>query len=113
MKSIQTQLLISSLRSRKDGSLGLSANTPELTSEEKVALMDLQLVPLEVLLKPIDEPTDEIIKVDKDVGQKTQAQKLRSVLWLLWRQEGEPGEFNDYYRKKTEKIIDYLKDKLD
>ena len=42
MKTIQTQAVITSIRSKVDKSLGLSIETPELSTEEKVAFMNLQ-----------------------------------------------------------------------
>lgn len=113
MKAISTPLIITSIRSRKDGSLGFSAETPEYTVEEKVAFMNLQNQNVKALLTPTDYKVEEEIIVDKDVENKTQAQRIRSVLFLIWKQEGEQGEFSDYYKNKTEKYINYLKDKLD
>ena len=113
MKTIQSPIIITSIRSRKDGSLGFSAETPEYTVEEKVAFMTLQNQNVLATLKPTDYKEEEELIVDKDVENKTQAQRIRSVLFLIWKQEGEQGEFSDYYKNKTEKYINYLKDKLD
>jgi len=113
MKSIQTPIIITSIRSRKDGSLGFSSETPEYTVEEKVAFMTLQNQNVEATFKPTDHRVDEEIKVDKEPGSKSQAQRMRSVYYLVWKQKGEPGNFNDYYFNKTEKIINYLKGKLE
>jgi len=113
MKTIQSPIIITSIRSRKDGSLGFSAETPEYTVEEKVAFMTLQNQNVLATLKPTDYKEEEEIIVDKDVENKTQAQRIRSVLFLIWKQEGEQGDFSDFYKVKTEKYIDYLKGKLD
>lgn len=113
MKAIQTNLIIGSIRSRRDKSLSFTAETPELTSDEKVAFMDMQGLNLKALFEPLDETVEEVIEVEKDIDQKSQATRIRSVLFLNWKQEGEPGEFRDFYREKTEKYIEYLKGKLE
>ena len=74
--------------------------------------MNLQNQNVNALLTPTDYKIDEEIIVDKDVENKTQAQRIRSVLFLIWKQEGEQGDFKDFYMNKTEKYIDYLKEKL-
>lgn len=44
---------------------------------------------------------------------KTQSQKIRALLYLLWEAEGKHGDQEAYYHEKTEKYIDFLKRKLD
>lgn len=113
MKAIKTQIIINSIRSRRDGSLGFSAETPELTSEEKVAFMNLQGQSLNALFEPTEYPIVDEIEIDRDVDNKTQSQRIRSVLFLIWKQQGEHGDFRDFYHAKTEKYINYLKEKLE
>lgn len=113
MKAIKSHIIITSLRSRKDGSLGFSAETPELSSSEKVAWLDLQGKNTIALFSPLDEPEDEVVEVSKEVNQKTQSQRIRATLFILWKQEGEPATFRDYYNEKTDKYIEYLKGMID
>ena len=44
--------------------------------------------------------------------RKSQSQRLRNVLYKVWQQDGE-GEFKEYYRHQTERIIEHFKNKLD
>ena len=111
--AIKTQAIITSLSAKKDGSLGLRVNTPELTSEEKVAFMNLQNINLGAFFKPLDFAVKDITEVKSEVDTKTPSQRLRSVLFVLYDQEGRPGEFADYYSKKMEKIIEWIKSKLE
>ena len=60
-------------------------------------------------LKEVDVPDEH---ADAMTGQKTQAQRVRAVLFKLWEQNGKQGDFESYYRSKTEQIIDQLKEKL-
>lgn len=113
MKAIKTNAIISSIRRKTDKSLGLTISTPEVTNEEAIAIMELQGVNIDLWMKPLDETPEEVIEIDKEIEQKSQATRIRAVLFLLWKQEGEQGEFNTYYKEKTEKYLDWLKEKLD
>ena len=44
---------------------------------------------------------------------KSQSQRLRAVLYLLWQREAPDMEFRDFYYQQTEKIINHYKNKLD
>jgi len=44
---------------------------------------------------------------------KTPSKRLRAVLFLMWKQLGEVGDFETYYRVQVEKVIEHLKAKLD
>ena len=113
MKAIKLEIVINSIRSRKDRSVGFSAETPELTNEERNVFFDLQGINATMLLEPLDEGISEVLEVGKDVENKSQAQRMRAIYFLIWKQKGEQGQFRDYYYNKTEKIINYLKGKLE
>jgi len=56
---------------------------------------------------------DEVPTDDAPVdGWKTPSQRLRGVLYVLWSEKKE-GEFNSFYVKKMEEIIEHFKGKLD
>ena len=75
--------------------------------------MNLQGQSLNALFEPTEYPTVDEIEIDRDVDNKTQSQRIRSVLFLIWKQQGEQGDFRDFYHAKTEKYINYLKEKLE
>ena len=112
MKAINTRAVITSLRSKVDKSLGLTLSTPELTSKEKAEFMNLQGVEIDAFFSPVEGPAPEELKIEKDLERKTQGQRIRAVIFILWKQEGEEGDFADYYRDKTEKYIEFLKEKI-
>lgn len=112
-KSISHKGVITSITAKVDGSVGYRMNTPELTDEEKTALFNLQNKNVEVLLQPLDETPTETITVDKDIEIKTPSQRLRNVLYLLWKQDITTETFESRYRNSMEEIIDNLKQKLD
>ncbi len=113
MKAINTHAHITSIRSRRDGSLGFSVETPELEVFEKVAFMNLQGLNLKMLIEPLDEPVEEVVEIDKELGLKSQSGRIRSVLFVVWKHLGEQGDFRDFYIKETEKMIEHYKNKLD
>jgi len=112
MRKIQVQVIITSIRSRRDGSLGFSAETPELTDEEKVEFMRLQNNVLETTFVPLDTPDVPEVKINKDLEEKSQSQRLRSALYILHQQTGK-GDFETFYREKMETFINKVKSHLD
>ncbi|KKR00141.1 MAG: hypothetical protein UT24_C0016G0030 [Candidatus Woesebacteria bacterium GW2011_GWB1_39_12] len=112
MKAIHLKTIITSIRSKVDHSLGLSISTPELTVEESAEFMRLQGIECETLFDPLTtkEPPHE---VKSEISQKTQSQRLRSVLFILWEQRGKKGTFEDFYRDRMEEIINAIKNKFD
>lgn len=113
MKSIQTQAIITGVRSKVDRSLGISLSTPELSTNEKALFMELQGLNVDLLITPTEEKNVEVEKIDKDVNTKTSSQRLRAVLFIYWKQAGEQGTFEDFYRLHMEKLIDFIKGKLE
>ena len=105
--------VITGIRAKVDGSLGLSVSTPELSNDEKVSVMELQNRNIELLIKPHEEEAEDIVIVDKDLDTKTQSQRIRSILYLIWKNKGQEGDFKDYYYKQTERIIERLKRFID
>lgn len=113
MKTIITKAIIDSLRTHKDGSLGVAFSTPELQAAEKAIFFELQNQNVEMTIKPIDEEKPEDFIIDHDLDFKPQSVRMRNVIFLLWKQDPEGLEFDGYYKKKTEKIIDWLKGKIE
>ena len=63
-----------------------------------------------------DEEIKEIDEIDVDIYDKPKSQstRLRNVLYKLWEQENDGMiEFKEYYKMKTEKIIEHYKAKLE
>jgi len=58
---------------------------------------------------------EELDKVELDIYDepKTQSQRLRNVLFILWKQEGEKGDFKTFYKQKTEEVIQHFKNKIE
>lgn len=97
-----------------DRSLSLRFVTSREVSAEDFVLIDSYfqregwLVFAENQIQEEDIPTQLA-----EVEAKTPAQRLRSVMFVYWKQLGEEGDFEDFYRKNIEKIIEQIKSKLD
>lgn len=112
MKAIETNAIITGIRSKVDGSLGISFTTPELTPEEKAEFMRLQGMNLVALFNPLDEKDAPKYVVDKEIETKTPSNRLRNTLYVLWEQEGGKGDFDEFYKRYMEKFIEAVKEKL-
>lgn len=113
MKQIQTPAIIEGIRARKDRSLGLTITTPELSTQEKAIFMELQGINLNLLITPTDEPTPEQYKVDREMNQKTPSQRMRAILFILYKQDSKDMDFQTFYEAQMEKLIVYLKSKIE
>lgn len=112
MKAITCPVILTGCATKADGSLSLRFTTPELKPDEKVAFMELQNLNLKLLLQPDGEQVESLKDVRGDFEGKTPGQRLRAVLFILWKQEDGEGDFEAFYRKKMESIIEFVKGKL-
>jgi len=103
---------------RKDKSVSLRFVTQELTTEQ-VSDIDRALDTFGVLYYRGEEQLnkDEVaeldaIELDLYDEPKTQSQRLRNVLYKYHQQHGK-GDFKDFYKTETERIITHYKNKLD
>lgn len=112
MKTISSNIILTSVRSKADGSLGLSLSTPELTPNEKVAFMELHNLECAMLLKPLGIKDNDILKIDKEANEKSPSQRLRAALYVYYEQNNIEEDFEVFYRRKIENIINKIKDKL-
>jgi hypothetical protein len=112
-RAIRTEVIFSGFSSRVDGSLGFRGNTPELTVPEKVAMMGLQGLLCEMLVFPKEEKEAELIEVKKEMEHKSPSARMRSIIWLIWKQEAEKQMvFEQFYQTTMENLIAWLKKKL-
>jgi hypothetical protein len=103
---------------RKDRTVSLRFITQEKSSSE-VAEIDSMVDAFGILYFRGQEQLnhDEIeeldaVELDLYDEPKSQSQRLRNVLYKLWAQD-QKGEFKEFYRHQTERIIQHYKDKLD
>ncbi len=113
MRAITTPCILTSLRSRVDGSLGLSFTTPELTADEKAVWFGLQNQNCKMLLEPQGVEVQPPIEVKAELESKTPGQRLRAALYVFWTQNGSAGDFEQFYKARMHQFIESVKSKLD
>jgi hypothetical protein len=119
MKTYQLPAGLESYRSLKDGTLKLSFETGEL-SPEQMANVHYSLNKVGYLaFSPDALATHELDEIDKlkveysDNG-KTPSQRLKAVLYLMWKQKPEGFTSSEvHYLHHMEKLIEHFKLKLD
>tara|TARA_R110001632_G_scaffold232990_2_gene375852 strand:+ start:941 stop:1333 length:393 start_codon:yes stop_codon:yes gene_type:complete len=112
-----------------DGSLRVYLGTPELTSETMVNLFGMIKKPGYILISTSTINQDQVDAVEKattnvEFSEKTPSQRMRGVMYKLWEKtqpktmNGDTGEmeyvdFDLFYKRQMNKIIDHFKTKLD
>lgn len=97
----------------KNNGISFRVSTPELNKDELGVVFDLQDQVVDLLIQPSDIEFADIVEVKNEVDAKTPSQRIRSVLFVLWKQNPEGHkEFSTYYQQKMGAIIDHLKEKI-
>jgi hypothetical protein len=115
MAKVQLSAQLLKVESKSDRTYKLTFNTQELQGDEASKLLTLLMNQGWLLFSPealteVDIPGE---KPSSMTGGKTQAQRLRGALYVLWEQGGKSGEFEQYYRLVMERYIDQIKEKLE
>lgn len=111
----QLQAHIGTPRFKKDGSATLTFFTQEISDDQVVDLLNMgRRDELGwILWSPNKHQSSDLPTEPATDDKKTPAQRLRSVLFVLWKQEGSRGDFESFYSERMEKITDMIKAKLD
>jgi len=116
MKGQLMAAMVESITTRKDRSLKVVIGTQEVSPNEAGQLFQLMHQLVTVYLSPAtidNREIEQIDKIDPELNNKSQAQRIRNVLYLLFTQENEGFKtFDTYYKAKTELYIEHLKSKL-
>ncbi|MDI6777570.1 MAG: hypothetical protein QMD77_00070 [Patescibacteria group bacterium] len=111
-QSIESQAVITGIRAKVDGSLGLSVSTPELSASEKVLFMNLQNLNVRMTIEPTDVDPESKTKVEKGMDGKSPSERLYNVIFVYYKQVKSTKTFEVFYQKHIEHIIDTYKAKL-
>jgi hypothetical protein len=105
---------------KADNSYSVTFNTQELTKSQKNELDELfQTFGIMYFRGQEKINKDELealdaIELDLYDNVKSQAQRIRNTLYVLWEKDNEGyKEFKEYYRNKTNKYIEFLKSKIE
>lgn len=112
---VQLPAQLLKISSRADRTYKLEFNTRELSGTEAATLLDELMNEGWLLWSPNEMNESDVPdeKADTMLNQKTQAQRLRGVLFRVYEQNGSRGDFETFYRRYMEELIDRLKAKLD
>jgi len=113
LKAITCPAILTSASTRADGSLGLRFATPELDASSKTAFFELLNKNLKLLIQPESEEPTNLHEVKGQFERKTVSQRLRGVLWIYFNQSVKEGEFDDWYKKQVEIVIETWKQRLE
>lgn len=116
--SQDTQLIsvpaqVMGMNPRADRSWTIKFETRELGGDEVKLLADNFQGEGWLVFKPNgDIQEEEIPKGKADSGVKSQSQRLRDIIYIDYKQHGEKGDFESYYRVYLEKLIEFAKSRL-
>lgn len=107
---------VEGIRTRKDRTIAITLGTQELSPETAASLLAMSgnLVSAYISDKGISQQEiDDVDKLDVDLPGKSQSQRIRATLYVLFTQSPEGHQnFDDFYHAKTEAIINHLKAKI-
>jgi len=108
---------VTGIRSLKDGSVSITLETQELSGGKAGEIFSLRNKVVAAYISPKEtikqSDLDQVDEVDVDLPGKSQSQRIRSVLFILYEQNKEGyKDFKGYYAAKTELLIDHLKTKI-
>ena len=106
-------VILSSISHTRDRGIRLGFTTQELNKDERAVIEDQFQQYGNLLFSPNEIDYSDIPKEQAEDKSKTPSKRLRNVLYVLWKQTSKEKDFELYYRIRMEKIIDYVKVKLD
>lgn len=112
---IQVPAQVVGMNPKQDRSWKLVFETRELQGDEVKLLADTFQGEGWLVFKPNSDgiTVEEVPEKGAEAGVKTPSQRLRAVIFILWKQQGEKGDFDAFYKTMLEKLIDFVKTKLE
>lgn len=118
MQPIVLNVILGRVATKSDGSLSLNFSTSEMDAMETTVLIKLCRINLKMQLTPVGEPIEAPVEVKSELNPKTAGQRLRAVLFVLFRQWTESGKikgvmFEQFYSEQMERFIQDIKGQLE
>jgi len=118
MSNLIIQVSLEAVTRKKDKSINLRFTTQLEQTSEQLMEMDKVLDSSGVLFYKSNgnlttEEVKELESVEIEVEGKTQSKKIRNKIWVLWNKLKTDTSSDDFYKNKTEKILDYLQKEID
>jgi len=116
--SLIRQVTLDRASRKKDKSVSLTFITDLEQSTDEFMEIDKQLMKHGILYfsernSLTKSEMDDLDTVDIEIEGKTKSQRLRSVLFVYWKQSNQDKEFKDFYSDWMENVITKMKDKLE
>lgn len=120
MTKLVLPVAVEQIATRQDASVKIVLSTYELNTQSAVKLFDLRKTEALMYLSSDNISQEELDALDgfklsseKNDG-KTPSQRLRAVLYVYWKQhKQEELEFDIFYLRHMNNMIDKIKEKLD
>ena len=108
---------LESLSTRMDNTIKVTIGTQEVGAQQAASLFALRGKFVKVLLSDTNIEKNEIEAVDSlqvkdESNNKSNSQRLRSTLFILWQQSKQVTNFDDFYNSEMNRIIEHFKSKL-
>lgn len=117
MNGILLASTVESITTRKDKTIKIVLGTQELSQGKAGEVFNLMNNLCAVYISSKEhiegKEMEQVDKIEIESSGKTSSQRIRNVLFILWKQGNEGfKDFDSYYRNKTEMYIDHLKSKI-
>lgn len=117
MNGLLLSAQVERVATRKDRTVSVTIGTQELSPSAAGQLFELGNKLVCVYLSPKEtinqKEIDQVDQINPEFPGKSQSQRLRNTLFVLWGKVPEGyTDFDAFYRFKTEAIIDHLKSKI-
>lgn len=110
---IQVPAQVVGMNPRQDRSWVVKFETRELSGDEVKILANNFQGEGWLVFSPNDIAQIDIPETQAEAGVKTPSQRLRAVIMVLWKQQGSKGDPESFYRTTMEKLVEYMKTKLE
>jgi hypothetical protein len=105
--------ILTRISALSDGGLSLGFHTNELSLEDKTTALSFQNQFGYVLFRSNQFTDADIPETDAPDEDKTPSQRLRAVLFVLWKQKGGKTDWESFYRRNMEDAVARVKKSLD
>jgi hypothetical protein len=117
-KVFQIPILVTGVKTTADKALEIKIHTRDVATfknEHLASIMEMLDKEYWAAFSELEIKAEEIEVGEErvDRGNKTQAQRLRSVIFRLWEKTNQEQDSETYYRSYMESLINKLKDKID
>ena len=112
-KIIQIPAILDGFSLRKDGGAGVRFVTNELSDADVSEIKHFYGKFGFLLFKESEFAQEEVPKEDPEIEGQSPSKRLRSVLFVYWKQHMGTGDYETFYRQQVEKFIHHVKDKLE